>query len=64
MATLLRLTWRMQRWELLGLVGGSILLALVMAAVAWQLDVSRGALIACYAEGAGAISAECRRFSS
>ena len=56
----LRLIWRMQRWELAFLIGGCLLLALAMALVAWQLDVSRDALTACYADGAGPLSAECR----
>ena len=56
----LRLTWRMQRWELAFLIGGCLALALLMAGVAWQLDASRDALDACYAEGAGPLSDACR----
>ena len=56
----LRLIWRMQRWELTVLVGGSLLLALAMAVVAWQLALSREALIACYSQGAESLSAGCR----
>ena len=55
-----RLMWRMQRWELAFLVGGCLLLALVMAIVAWQIDGSRDALTACYADSAELVSAECR----
>ena len=47
----IRLGWGMQRWELMMLVGGILLLALAMTLVAWQLAVSREAVIACYAEG-------------
>lgn len=57
--THLLLAWRMQRWELAFLVGGCLLLALAMALVAWQLDASRDAVVACYAEG-DAGSAACR----
>jgi hypothetical protein len=56
----LRLGWRMQRWELAVLVGGCLLLALAMAAVAWQLDVNRAALTACYADPTAPLSASCR----
>jgi hypothetical protein len=56
----LRLTWRMQRWELAFLIGGCVLLALAMTVVAWQLDVSREALIACYEGATKAISESCR----
>jgi ABC-type transport system involved in multi-copper enzyme maturation permease subunit len=57
----LRIAWRMQRWELVFLIGGSVLLALAMTVVAWQLDVSRDAVIACYGVPNGAaISASCR----
>jgi hypothetical protein len=56
----LRLAWRMQRWELAVLVGGCLLLALAMAAVAWQLDVNRVVLTACYADPTAPLSASCR----
>lgn len=56
-----RLAWRMQRWELLVLVGGSLLLAVVMALVAWQVTVTTDGLEACYAGSTGApLSAGCR----
>jgi hypothetical protein len=55
-----RLIWRMQRWEMLVLIGGCLLLTAVTVIIAWQLDVSRDAMIACYADGTGEISAECR----
>ena len=54
----LRLGWRMQRWELAVLVGGTLVLAVGMSLVAWQLDLSRATLIACYE--AEALSASCR----
>jgi hypothetical protein len=56
----LRLGWRMQRFELAALVGGCLLLALAMTVVAWQLDVSREALITCYEDAAGPLSESCR----
>jgi hypothetical protein len=56
-----RLTWRMQRWELLVLVGGSLLLAVFMALVAWQIGVTTDALEACYGGANGApLPAGCR----
>lgn len=57
--TQLLLAWRMQRWELAFLVGGCLLLAVAMALVTWQLEASRDAVVACYAEG-DATSAACR----
>lgn len=61
MLTALRLTWRMQRWELIVLVGGGLLLALAMVLVAWQLDVTRHSMDSCYTDaGAGGLSAECQ----
>lgn len=57
----LRLTWRMQRWELAFLIGGCLLLALAMSLVAWQLDLSRETVTACYEVANGAaISESCR----
>jgi len=57
----LRIGWRMQRWELVFLIGGCVLLTMAMTVVAWQLDVSRDAVIACYEVANGAaISASCR----
>ena len=50
----------MQRWELAFLVGGCLVLAVAMAMVAWQLNVSRAALTACYALAEGTLSPECR----
>lgn len=44
-----RLTWRQQRWELAILIGGALLLAGVMAFVAWQTALTREGLGACYA---------------
>jgi ABC-type transport system involved in multi-copper enzyme maturation permease subunit len=56
----LRLAWQVQRWEVLVLIGGCLLLAAAMVIVAWQLDVARDAVAACYADGTGEISAACR----
>lgn len=56
-----RLAWRMQRWEANFLVGGSLVLAVVMAVVAWQLTITREALTACIGDSAGGpMSADCR----
>lgn len=56
-----RIGWRMQRWELVILVGGCVLLALTMTLVAWQLDLSRETVTACYEVANGAaISESCR----
>lgn len=56
----LRLAWRMQRWELAFLIGGCMALAGACAVVGWQIGVSREASMACHAESAGVLSAECR----
>jgi hypothetical protein len=58
MPTAVRLTWRMQRWEIAFLIGGSLLLAATAAFVAWQTRVTLEGLDACYAESA-ALSASC-----
>jgi len=56
-----RLAWRMQRWEALVLVGGSLLLAAVMIVVAWQTTSTVESLEACYdASGRQPLSAPCR----
>ena len=56
-----RLAWRMQRWELLVLIGGSLLLAVVLALVAWQTTATDVGLRACYESSLGApLSADCR----
>lgn len=47
MLTDARLAFRMQRWELLVLVGGGLLLAILMALVAWQLAATQEAFLAC-----------------
>lgn len=55
------LTWRMQRWELAFLIGGSLLLAAAAAFVAWQTTVTLVGLDACYADASGGpLSASCR----
>lgn len=55
-----RLTLRMQRWELLVLVGGSVVLALAIGLVSWQFEVSRDALFGCYDQLETTWTAECR----
>lgn len=61
MRTFLRLAWRLQRWEVAVLIGGSLLLAAAAAFVAWQTSVTEAALEMCYADAAGGpISASCR----
>jgi hypothetical protein len=44
----LPLTWRLQRFELVVLLGGCLALASVMAVIAWQLGATQTALEACY----------------
>lgn len=58
--TQLRLLWRMHRWEGACFIGGALLLSAAMAIVAWQLDVSRDAILACYEESTEALSPGCR----
>jgi ABC-type transport system involved in multi-copper enzyme maturation permease subunit len=60
MLTQLRLLWRLHRWEVAFVIGGPFLLSLAMAIVAWQLDVTRDAVMACYEQPAEALSAQCR----
>lgn len=61
MTALLRLTWRMQRWEVAVLVGGTLLLAALAALVAWQTAVTTARLTACYVDAAGGpLSPDCR----
>lgn len=60
MPTQLRLLWRLHRWEGTFFIGGVLLLSAAMAIVAWQLEVSRDTLLACYEQPAGSLSAECR----
>lgn len=56
-----RLAWRMQRWELAFLIGGSLLLAAATGFVAWQTTVTLEGLDACYADASGGpLSASCR----
>ena len=57
----LRLAWRMQRWELAFLIGGSLLLAGAAALVAWQTTLTLKGLDACYGDASGSpLSASCR----
>jgi hypothetical protein len=42
-----RLMWRQQRWELTILTGGSLLVAVAMAFVAWQIGVTADGVTAC-----------------
>ncbi len=61
MLTSARLAFRMQRWELIVLVGGALLLALAMVLVTWQLTVTEEAVASCVAEAGGApLPADCR----
>lgn len=59
MLTSLRLAWRVQRWELAFLIGGSLLAAAAAAFVAWQTIVTLERLDACYTNSV-ALSASCR----
>ncbi len=57
----LRLTWRLQRWELAVLIGASLLLAAVGAFVAWQLPIATQSFVDCAARFPGdGYPAECR----
>ncbi len=60
MMSWLRLAWKVQRWELIFLLGGSLLLALAMAIVAWQIEVNGDAIAACYEQPETAWSPACR----
>lgn len=55
----LRLAWRIQRWELAFLIGGSLLLAAAAALVAWQMTATVNGLDACSTDSV-ALSASCR----
>jgi hypothetical protein len=56
-----RLIWRQQRWELLILIGGALLLSVALLAVAWQTGVTNDALAACARDQSGPTpSAKCR----
>jgi hypothetical protein len=56
-----RLVWRQQRWELLILIGGALLLTVALLVVAWQTGITNDALVACVRDQAGrTLSAECR----
>jgi ABC-type transport system involved in multi-copper enzyme maturation permease subunit len=55
----LRLTWRMQRWELAVLIGGPLLFAAAAVFVAWQTTVTLEGIGACYTDSV-ALSASCR----
>ena len=57
----LLLTWRMQRWELAFLIGGSLLLAGAAALLAWQIPTAYENVIACAGRVPGeAMFASCR----
>ena len=60
MLTTLRLAWRQQRWEIAFLLGGSVLLALAMVVVAWQLDVNGEVVAACHQQLDATLSEACR----
>jgi hypothetical protein len=59
MRATLRLTWRMQRWELAFLIGGSLLVAAAIALAAWQTSMTQSGLAACYSRGSVPLSASC-----
>ncbi len=56
----IRLIWKVQRWELSFVIGGSLLLAAAMAVVAWQIQVRSDAIAACYELPEATWSADCR----
>lgn len=56
----LRLTWRMQRWELAFLVGGPALLGLAILGLGMAQDMVLTALRTCWEDDPLALSAECR----
>lgn len=61
MLAFVRLAWRLQRWEVAVLIGGSLLLAAAAGFVAWQTSVTDAGLEACYADASGApLSASCQ----
>ena len=53
MGTFLRLTWRLQRWEIAVLIGGSLLFAGITALAAWQTSLTGADLQACYSTTSG-----------
>lgn len=53
MVTFLRLTWRLQRWEIAVLVGGTLLFAGITAVAAWQTSLTSADLQACYSTTSG-----------
>jgi ABC-type transport system involved in multi-copper enzyme maturation permease subunit len=60
MTATLRFTWRLQRLELLVLIGGPLLLAAAAAFVAWQLTAVAGQVDACYGQSlASGLTAAC-----
>lgn len=51
MATFLRLTWRLGRWEVAVLIGGSLLFAGILWFLAWQMTANNADALACAAGG-------------
>ena len=60
MLTTLRLAWRLQRWELLILLGACVVLAALSLVLAWRLEIASDALFACLREGAADAFSACR----
>jgi ABC-type transport system involved in multi-copper enzyme maturation permease subunit len=61
MFTFVRLTWRLQRWEVAVLIGGSLLFAAVVGFVAWQTSAAAAGLRACYSDvSVPVLSASCK----
>ncbi len=56
--TFLRLGWRLGRWEVAALIGGSLLFAALVGVVAWQTSVTNAGLQDCYATASRAASCQ------
>lgn len=56
----LRLTWRMQRWELAVLIGGPVALSIVLLGLAAAIGAVLPALQACWTDDPRNLTADCR----